>query len=136
MLEEVVSSASKAPDTEIKARALLSIAYLYSRIDSNRAVSVLGEAVKSINKIEAPDFSRDWVIKRIEGKSFGYYTTLPTTGLNPDNAFREIGKFDFDGTLYQAANFTNRSLRSMTTMAVVEPCLLAPQKKKPQKAQP
>jgi len=67
MLEEVVSSADKAPDTEIKARALLGIAYLYSRIDSNRAVSVLGDAVKSINKIEAPDFSRDWVIKRIEG---------------------------------------------------------------------
>jgi hypothetical protein len=99
-------------------------------------VSVLGDAVKSINKIEAPDFSRDWVIKRIEGKSFGYYTTLQTTGLDPDNAFREIGKLDFDGTLYQAANFTNKSLRSMTTLAVVEPCLLAPQKKKPQKAKP
>jgi tetratricopeptide (TPR) repeat protein len=136
MLEEVVSAASKAPDTEIKARALLGIAYLYSRIDSNRAVSVLGDAVKSINKIEAPDFSRDWVIKRIEGKSFGYYTTLPTTGLNPDNAFREIGKFDFDGTLYQAANFTNKSLRSMTTIATVEPCLQLVRKTKQTKSKP
>ena len=136
MLEEVVSSAGKAPDTEIKARALFGIAYLYSRIDSNRAVSVLGDAVKSINRIEAPDFSRDWVIKRIEGKSFGYYTTLPTTGLNPDNAFREIGKFDFDGTLYQAANFTNKSLRSMTTLAAVEPCLQVVRKTKQTKSKP
>ena len=136
MLEEVVSSAGKAPDTEIKARALLGIAFLYSRIDSNRAVSVLGDAVKSINKIEAPDFSRDWVIKRIEGKSFGYYTTLQTAGLNPDNAFREIGKFDFDGTLYQAASFTNKSLRSMTTVAVVEPCLQVVRKTKQTKSKP
>ena len=136
MLEEVVSSAGKAPDTEIKARALLGIAYLYSRIDSNRAVSVLGDAVKSINKIEAPDFSRDWVIKRIEGKSFGYYTTLQTTGLNLDNAFREIGKFDFDGTLYQAASFTNKSLRSMTTVATVEPCLQVVRKTKQTKSKP
>lgn len=136
MLEEVVSSASKAPDTEIKARALLGIAYLYSRIDSNRAVSVLGDAVKSVNKIEAPDFSRDWVIKRIEGKSFGYYTTLQTTGLNPDNAFREIGKLDFDGTLYQAANFTNKSLRLLTTIAAVEPCLQVVRKTKQTKPKP
>ena len=136
MLEEVVSSASKAPDTEIKARALLGIAYLYSRIDPNRAVSVLGDAVKTINKIKAPDFSRDWVIKRIEGKSFGYYTTLQTTGLNPENAFREVGKLDFDGTLYQAANLTNKSLRSMTTLAAVEPCLQVVRKTKQTKSKP
>ena len=94
------------------------------------------EVVLTLSKCEAPDFSRDWVIKRIEGKSFGYYTTLPTTGLNPDNAFREIGKFDFDGTLYQAANFTNRSLRSMTTLAVVEPCLQVVRKTKQTKSKP
>lgn len=75
------------------------------------------------NKIEAPDFSRDYVFTRIEGKSFGAYDTLHAPGFNPENAFREMSKFDFDGTLYQAGNFTNKPLRSMTTLAVLEPCL-------------
>ena len=123
MLEDVITAAAKAPDTEIKARALLGIAYLYSQIDPNRAVGVLGEAVKCINKIESPDFSRDFVITRLEGKYFGFYDALSTPGFNPENAFRDIGKLDFDGTLYQAANFTNKSLRSLTTLAVIEPCL-------------
>jgi hypothetical protein len=134
MLEDVLSSAGKAPDTEIKARALFGIAYLYSQIDPNRAVSVLGEAVKCINKIESPDFSRDYVIKRIEGRLFGVYSTLQTTGFNPENAFREMSKLDFDGTLYQSANFTNKSLRSMTTMAAVEPCLSVVKKAKQTKS--
>jgi hypothetical protein len=136
MLEEVISSAAKAPDTEMKARALFGIAYLYSQIDPNRSVSVLGDAVKSINKIEAPDFSRSYVIKRIEGRWFGVYSTLLTAGLNPENAFREIGKLDFDGTLYQAANFTNKSLRSMTTLAAVEPCLQVVRKTNQTKSKP
>jgi len=130
MLEDVVSSATKAPDTQIKARALLGIAYLYSQVDANRGVIVLGDAVRSINKIEAPDFSRDYVFTRTEGKSFGAFKTLHTPGFNPENAFREMSKLDFDGTLYQAANFTNKSLRSMTTLAVVEPCLQASRKTK------
>lgn len=136
MLEEVISSAGKAPDTEIKARALFGIAYLYSQIDPNRAVGVLGDAVKCINKIEAPDFSRNFVIKRIEGRWFGVYSTLETTGFNPENAFREMSKLDFDGTLYQAANFTNKSLRSMTTLAAVEPCLQVVRKTKQTKSKP
>ena len=123
MLEEVITAAAKAPDTEIKARSLLGIAYLYSQIDPNRAVGVLGDAVKCINKIEAPDFSRDFVIKKIEGASFGFYDALWTPGFNPENAFRDVGKLDFEGTLYQAANFSNKPLRSLTTLAVIEPCL-------------
>jgi hypothetical protein len=136
MLEEVVSAAGKAPDTEIKARALFGIAYLYSQIDPNRAVSVLGDAVKCINKIEAPDFSRPYVIKRIEGRWFGVYSTLQTQGFNPENAFREMSRLDFDGTLYQAANFTNKSIRSMTTLAAVEPCLQVVRKTKQTKSKP
>ncbi len=123
VLEEVLLAALNAPDTEVKARALLGVAYLYAKIDPNRSVSVLGDAVKSINRIESPDFSRDFVIKRIEGKSFGFYSTLKTPGFNPENAFSEMGKLDFDGTLYQAGYFSNKTLRSMTTLALVEPCL-------------
>ena len=124
ILEEVVTVTTKAPNTEIKARALLAIAYLFANIDAIRSISVLGDAIKTINQIENPDFSRDYILTRIEGKQFGFYSQLSTPGFNPENTFREMGKFDFDGLFYQASQFTNKSLRTMTTMALVEPCLL------------
>ena len=68
---------------------------------------------------------------KIEGKQFGSYSVLNTPGFNPENAFREMSQFDFDGLLYQAGQFTNKSLRSMTTLALVEPCLLQTAPKKP-----
>jgi len=44
-------------------------------------------------------------------------------GFSPENVFREVGKQDFDGVLYQAANLADKSLRALTTLALVEPCL-------------
>jgi hypothetical protein len=133
MLEEVVNSAAKAPPTLVTARAQLGVAYLYTRIDMNRAIAVLGEAVKNINRIEQPDFSRQFVIRRIEGKTWGTYAAFVTPGFNAENTFRELGKVDFDGTLYQAGNLTNKSLRARTTLSLIEPCLQqsAKVKKKP-----
>jgi len=123
MLDEVVAAAAKAPNTLVTARALLGVAYLYTKIDMNRAVAVVAEAVKCINRIEQPDFSRQFVIRRIEGKTFGTYASIVTPGFSPESAFREIGKIDFDGMLYQASNFSDKSLRALTTLAVAEHCL-------------
>lgn len=123
MLDEVVDAAAKAPNTPVTARALLGVAYLYTKIDMSRAIAVMGEAVKRINQIEQPDFSRQGVIRKIEGKSFGTYASFVTPGFTPESAFREIGKVDFDGMLNQAANFSDKSLRALTTLAVVEQCL-------------
>jgi len=123
VLDEVVDAASKAPNTPVTARALLSVAYLYTKIDLNRAIAVIEQAVKCINQIEQPDFSRQFVIRKIEGKTFGTYASFVTPGFTPESAFREIGKVDFDGMLNQAANVSDKSLRAVTTLAVVEPCL-------------
>jgi hypothetical protein len=123
ILEEVLTVTGKAPNTEVKARALFAVAYQYAKIDTLRSIGVLGDAIKTINQIENPDFSRDSINTRIEGKQFASYSTIRTPGFNPENAFREMSQFDFDGLLYQAGQFTNKSLRSMTTLAVVEPCL-------------
>jgi hypothetical protein len=123
MLEEIVDAALKAPKTLVTARALLAAAYLYTRIDMDRALAVLAEAVKLINGIEKPDFSRQFVIRRIEGKAFGTFGSATTPGFNPENAFREIGKIDLDSVLNQATGFSDKLLRSMTTIAVVEECL-------------
>ncbi|MDQ6653648.1 MAG: hypothetical protein M3Y84_13015 [Acidobacteriota bacterium] len=130
MLEEVVASTAKAPATMVTARTQLGVAYLYTKIDLNRAIAVLGDAVKNINRIEQPDFSRQFVVRKIEGKTFGSYASFQTPGFSVENAFREVGKLDIDGTLYQASNFTDRSLRGLTTLALIEPCLQQPAKVK------
>lgn len=85
MLDEVADASAKAPATMVTARALLGIAYLYSKFDMNRAMVVLGDAVKLINKLEAPDFSHQYVMRKIEGKSFGSYTSFQTPGFNPES---------------------------------------------------
>lgn len=142
VLDEVVAAAAKAPKTPVTARALLGVAYLYTKIDMNQAIAVMAEAVKCINQIEKPDFSRQFVIRRIEGKGFATYASFVTPGFSPESAFREIAKVDFDGMLNQAANFSDKSLRALTTLAVVEQCLKdltaapKPKQSKPAPAKP
>jgi hypothetical protein len=123
MLEDVLTAVAKAPHTDITARAQLAVAYLYSSFDPSRAIAVLGDAVKTINRVESIDLSSDTVRQRIEGKAFGRYSILQSPGFSPETAFREIGKMDFDGTLYLASNLTDKSLRAMTSLALAEQCL-------------
>jgi hypothetical protein len=128
LLEEIVSITARAPDTEMKGRALLGTAYLYTKVDANRSMAILGDAVRCINRIESPDFTSNFTTRRIEGKTFGNYVMLYTPGFNPENGFREIAKYDFDGTFYLARTFVNKSLRSLTTLALAELCLQKSQK--------
>jgi hypothetical protein len=123
MLEEVAAAIASAPSTLVTARALLGLAYLYTRIDVNRAIGLLGDAVKCINRLEAPDFSNQYIQIRVEGKTFGFYTGFQTPGFNPENAFREFAKIDYDDALYQASNFADKSTRALTILAVAEICL-------------
>ncbi len=127
VLNEISNAVSKAPKTIVTARALLALAYLYAKIDMNRGIEELGNAVKTINALESPDFSQQFVMMKIEGKTFGSFASISTPGFNPENAFREMGKLDFDSSLIQATTFSDKSLRALTTLAVIEPCFL-PQK--------
>jgi hypothetical protein len=131
VLDEVVAAAAKAPNTPVTARALLGVAYLYTKIDMNRAIAVMSDAVKSINRIEQPDFSRQFVIRKIEGKTFSTYAAFVTPGFTPEHAFREIGKIDFDGMRNLASNFSDKYLRAITALALVDVCLQ--KKAKPEK---
>jgi hypothetical protein len=121
-LNEVADAISKAPKTIVTARALLALAHLYAKFDMNRGITELANAVRTINALEAPDFSQQFVMMKIEGKTFGSFASVQTPGFNPENAFREMGKLDFDGSLIQATTFTDKSLRALTTLAVIEPC--------------
>lgn len=123
VLDEVLAAAAKAPNTPVTARALMGVAYLYTKIDMNRAVEVMGEALKCINRIEQPDFSNQFVIRKIEGKTFATYAAIYTPGFGPEAAFREIGKIDFDNLLNLASTFSDKYLRAVTTLALVDVCL-------------
>lgn len=131
VLNEVADAAAKAPNTLVTARAWLAVAYLYAKIDTNRGIEELANAVRSINRLDAPDFSQQSVTMKIEGKTFGSFAGFATPGFSPENTFREIGKLDFDGSITQAATFSDKSLRALTILAVVEPCLLQAPKAKP-----
>lgn len=122
LLNEISNAVSKAPKTIMSARAQLALAYLYAKVDVNRGVEELGNAVRTINALESPDFSQQFVIMKIEGKMFGSFASFSTPGFNPENAFREMGKLDFDGSIVQSTQFTDKSLRALTTLAVIEPC--------------
>jgi len=125
MLEEVVAAAAKAPVTLVRARVQLGVAHLYSRLDMNRAIALMGEAVKTINQMEQPDFSVQYVTRKIEGKQFSSYANFNTPSFTPETAFAELGKLDFDGMLSQASNLSNKPLRAKTTLALIKPCLKA-----------
>lgn len=131
LLNEIGDAAMKAPKTIVTARALLALANLYAKIDVNRGIEELGNAVKTINAIESPDFSQQFTMMKLEGKTFGSFASFPTPGFNPENAFSEMGKVDFDSSLMQATTFTDKSLRALTTLAVLEPCFeVAPKTRK------
>ena len=139
MLEDVLELAAKAPDSEVKVRAMLVAVHFYSTLDPNRAVALLGRTVETINHIESIDLSSDRINKKVEGKAFGTYRTLATVGFSPDVVFREMSKLDFDGTLYLASNLSDKSMRGMTTLAIADQCLKdlpPPPKPKPGKSAP
>ncbi len=136
LLDEVIAAAAKAPNTIVTARTLLAAAFLYTKVDMNRAVSVIGEAIESINRLEEPDFSRQVVMRKIEGKDFGAYAAFQTPGFDPENALRELARIDFDTALYQVNNFDDKYLRALTTLTLAQLCLQSHQRlgKESQKA--
>lgn len=138
LLEQIVTTASKAPANLVTARTLMAVAYLYLSIDQNRAMSILADAVKCINGIDAPDFSKTSQTRKIETRSFARYATYKTPGFNPEALFLEIGRVSFDDALGQAATFTDKKLRAMTTLTLADLCLRSvdqQERKKPKESQ-
>jgi len=123
ILNEVSDAANKAPKTVVTARVILALAHRYAQIDKNRGIEELTNAVRLIKAIEKPDFSQDWVMMKIEGKWIGIYGGFSAPGFSPPTAFQEVSKIDFDSVFVLAGTFTDKSLRVLTTLAVVEPCL-------------
>jgi len=127
VLDEAITEANKAGMTIFAARTLLSASNLYAKIDLSRSLSVLGDAINCINHIEAPDFSRgdQTLAKRIKRRSNPgqFLIRFYMPGLDPENAFREMAKIDFDDALSQTSAFTDKFQRAVTSLALAEVCL-------------
>jgi hypothetical protein len=134
-LDDAVSDAKKTGVKISAARVLLTAAVLYAKIDPLRSIAVLSDAVNCINDLDNPDFSRDPTLEKApERKSRGgdddgsYVLRFNLPGLDPENAFREVAKFDFDTALSQATTITDKFQRAMSTLALAETCLTQSQR--------
>ena len=145
VLDEAITEAKKAGVTIFAARTLLTTSNLYAKIDLSRAISVLADAVNCINRIEAPDFfSNDQTLEKTpERKGRGgryqgeYEIRFYMPGLDPESAFREMAKIDFDTSLSQSSALTDKFQRAMSTLALADVCLVQAQqqsKEKPRKS--
>ena len=123
LLDEIVATAARRPDSVVAARALFSAAYMYLKIDPARAHAVMAEAVKSVNAVESDAFSRQDFFRKIEGRDFARYASFRTPGFDPENAFREMAKVDFDGALSLAGTLADKALRARTALVLAEFCL-------------
>ena len=139
VLEDAVTEANKAGNTIFAARTLLTASILYAQIDLSRSLSVLGDAINRINRIENPDFfaADQTLIKAIMRKSKPgrFMIRFPMPGSDPETVFREMAKKDFDGALSQTNAFTDKFQRAVTILAMANVCLqqAQPQPKKPKK---
>lgn len=137
LLERAIHAAVKGPKTIFAARTRLTASNLYTKIDMGRSISVFGDAIDYINRLAAPDFTADdqTLVNRVKRKSnpghfiFRFY--MP--GVDPETAFREMAKLDFDGALSQSNAFNDKFQRAVTTLALAEICL---QKSKPRLLSP
>jgi len=139
VLDEAITEANKAGMTIFAARTLLTASNLYAKVDLNRSISVLGDAINCINHIEAPDFSigdqtLEKTIKRRSNPGH-FLIRFYMPGLDPEVAFREMAKIDFDDTLSQTSTFTVKFLRALTTLALADVCLQQQQVKEKAKDQ-
>ena len=130
VLDEGITEAKKAGVNIFAARTLLTASNLYAKIDRNRSIEVLADSINCINRIEAPDFSGEPSLEKKPerrgraGRYQGEYLIwFYMPGHDPESAFREMAKIDFDNAFSLSSTLTDKFQRAMSTLAVTETCL-------------
>jgi hypothetical protein len=131
VLDAAITEAKKAGVTIFAARTLLTASNLYAKIDINRSISLLADAINCINRIEAPDFVSDdqALQKETERRGRGgqyqgeYLFRFYMPGRDPESAFREMAKIDFDTSLGQSIALTDKFQRTLSTLGLADACL-------------
>jgi hypothetical protein len=122
ILDQAIAEANKGRKTILAARTLLTAAIVYSRLNLSRSFTVLADAIKCTNGIESPNFSNDQIEKDIEKKVLQRRVHFWLPGFDPEGAFREMAKLDFDGSFTQVNTLTDKFQRAMSALAVAEVC--------------
>ena len=132
LAESVYSSAQRAPESEEKVRALLNLAYIYTRLDPLRAPALLSEAVAATNRLPGLDLTRPFLPRAIEGKTYSFYGPRPAPGFSLENVLRELAPRDFEAALAASGALDDKYLRAISTVWLASKCLEdAPKPEKP-----
>ena len=127
LLDEAITEAKRAGTSIFAARTLLTASNLYMKIDFGRSIAVLADAINCINKIEDPDFSTgdQTLVKTVQRRSNAgrFVLRFYMPGFDPESAFREMAKIDFDNSLSQTTALTDKLQRTISTLALAEVCL-------------
>jgi len=136
VLEDVVKTALKAPNTIEKARTLLGLTSSYARFDRSRAFEILGEAINVVNKIDEPDLTSTTIFRRIGTDRFTIHAAYEMRSATLETVFREFALDDFVKSLWLANQLPDKPLRATGTFAISGRCLeiskeASPRPKKP-----
>ncbi|MET0623059.1 MAG: hypothetical protein ABW250_08790 [Pyrinomonadaceae bacterium] len=128
--ESIYKSAQRAPESEEKARALLGLAYVYTKLDPQRTTALLAEAVSALNRLPGYDPFRPNVMRSVEGRTYYFYTFSPAPGFSLETVLKELAERDMDSALEVAGALDDRHARALAVFASVSKCL-ADSKPKP-----
>lgn len=123
VLEKAFQFSLKGSETEVKAKALLTIAYLFAAFDSTRAKEIMREAIKTINRLNEPNLSSPTLIRQVGTSGYRAFVSYDVPGLTLEASFRELGTRDFEGALWLSQLLEDKSLRSTATIALAQRCL-------------
>ena len=123
VLEDVVKTALKAPNTSEKARTLLGLTSSYAKFDRSRAFEILGEAINVIGKIDEPDLTSTAIFRRIGTDRFTIHAAYEMRSSTLETVFREFALDDFVKSLWLANQLPDKPLRAKGTFAISGRCL-------------
>ena len=123
VLEDVVKTALKAPNTSEKARTLLGLTSSYAKFDRSRAFEILGEAINVIGKIDEPDLTSTAIFRRIGTDRFTIHAAYEMRSSTLGTVFREFALDDFVKSLWLANQLPDKPLRAKGTFAISGRCL-------------
>lgn len=121
-LLEVYQTANKSPDSVEKAQILLGLAFMYEKVDHYTALGALAEAIKTTNKLEAPNLFTNSVTQIVKGKTFTHFSSYTVPGFEIVETFYTISKNDFLNALTHSTNFSDKYLRTIAVLATVKDC--------------
>lgn len=123
VLEDVVKTALKSPNTIEKARTLLGLTSSYAKFDRGRAFELLVEAINVISKIDKPDLSSIAIFRRIGTSRFTIHAAYEIRGSSLDTVFREFAPDDFVKSLWLANQLPDKPMRAAGMFAILGRCL-------------